>query len=57
MLAELELLEDSYKAGMHKNQEDKGKLIKEKNFPTIMLIFQQILPEDHSPSPHKAISD
>lgn len=45
-----------YKAGMPKNQEDKGKLIKWENFPTIMLIFQQIVPEDHFPSPHKAIS-
>lgn len=36
-----------YKAGMHKNQENKGKLIKEENFPTVKLIFQQIPPEDH----------
>jgi len=41
---------------MHKNQENKGKLKKEGNFPTVMLILLHIPPNDDTPSPHKAIS-
>lgn len=42
--------------GMHKDQENKGKLKNDENFPTVMLILLHIPPEDDSPSPHKAIS-
>lgn len=45
-----------YKAGMHKNLENKEKMKKEENFPSVKLIFQQIPPEAHLPSPHKAVS-